>query len=48
MCIVIICCPVRDVINLEINHSFLIKPFLRKQKVKTEIQISQERKELLR
>ena len=27
MCIVIICCPVYDVINFVINHSFLIKPF---------------------
>ena len=27
MCIVIICCPVCDVINFEINHGFLIKPF---------------------
>ena len=27
MCIVIICCSVFDVINFEINHSFLIKPF---------------------
>ena len=27
MCIVIICCPVCDVINFEFNHSFLIKPF---------------------
>ena len=27
MCIVIICCPVCDVINFEINHSFLIKLF---------------------
>ena len=27
MCIVIICCPVCDVINFEINQSFLIKPF---------------------
>ena len=27
MCVVIICCSVFDVINFEINHSFLIKPF---------------------
>ena len=27
MCIVIICCPVCDVINFKINHSFLVKPF---------------------
>ena len=27
MCIVIICCPVCEVINVEVNHSFLIKPF---------------------
>ena len=27
MCIVIIFCPVCDVINFEINHSFFIKPF---------------------
>ena len=26
MCIVIICCPVCDLIGFEINHSFLIKP----------------------
>ena len=26
-CIVIIYCPAYDVINFEINHSFLIKPF---------------------
>ena len=26
ICIVIICCPVCDAINFEINHSFLIKP----------------------
>ena len=26
--IVIICCPVCDAINFEINHNFLIKPFL--------------------
>ena len=28
MCIVIICCPVCDIINFEINHSFLIKALL--------------------
>ena len=28
MCIIIICCPVCDVINFENNHSFPIKPFL--------------------
>ena len=28
MCIVIICCPVFDIINFEINHSFLIKGLL--------------------
>ena len=27
MCIVIICCLVCDIINLKINHSFLIEPF---------------------
>ena len=27
MCIVIICCPVPDVISFEIKYSFLIKPF---------------------
>ena len=27
MCIVIICSPISDVINIEINHSFLIKTF---------------------
>ena len=27
MCIVIICYPVRDVLNFEINHSLLIKAF---------------------
>ena len=27
MCIVIVCCWVYDTINVEINHSFLIKPF---------------------
>ena len=27
ICIVIICCPVCDVIKVEINHSFLTKPF---------------------
>ena len=26
-CIVIICCPAYDVINFEINHSFLMKMF---------------------
>ena len=28
MCIVIICCPLWDVIDFEINHSFLFTPFL--------------------
>ena len=27
MCIAIISCPVCDVINFEINHNFLVKPF---------------------
>ena len=39
-CIMIICCPVYDVINFEIYLSFLIKPFLyiiKKQKVKIKI-----------
>ena len=27
ICILIICCPVCDVINFEINQSFLIEPF---------------------
>ena len=48
MCIVIICCPVCDVINFEIKHSFLIKTFyIHNQKVRTKLEISQELKELL-
>ena len=27
MCIVMFCCPVCDIINFEINHNFVIKPF---------------------
>ena len=37
MCIVIICCPAYDVINLEINRSFLIKSFSYKPKSQTKI-----------
>ena len=39
-CIMIICCPVYDVINFEIYLSFLIEPFLyiiKRQKVKIKI-----------
>ena len=46
MCIVIICCPVCDVINFEINHNFLTV-FVRNQTFKTKMKISQEQKELL-
>ena len=45
MCIVIICCPVRDTINFEINLSFLIKLFL--HIIKKSGQKPQERQELL-
>ena len=44
VCIVIICCSVCDVINFEINHSFLMKAFF--QRVRVKMYISQERKEL--
>ena len=37
MCIAIICYPVCDVINFEINHSFRIRPFLHNQKVSTKM-----------
>ena len=46
MCIVVICCPVCDVINFEINHNFLTV-FVRNQTFKTKMKISQEQKELL-
>ena len=48
ICIIIICCPVCDVINFEINLSFPIKPFfLCNLKVRTKSYISQEWNELL-
>ena len=48
MGIVIICFPVCDVKNVEINPNFLIKPFsYMTKKVVTEIWITWERKELL-
>ena len=48
MCIVIICCPVCDIKNFEINHGFLIEPvLLYKQNVWKIMQISQELKKLL-
>ena len=28
LCIAVIYCPVSDIMNFEVNHSFLIKPFL--------------------
>ena len=48
MCIVVVCWPGCDIINLEISLRFLIKPhFLHDQKFKTKSSISWERKELL-
>ena len=46
-CIVIICCPVCDVINFEIHHSFLIKPLFYITKKSGTKKLSQKRKELL-
>ena len=49
MCIVIICFLVSDVINFEINLSFLIKPFFyMTKKVKTKIEIYSEQEGNLR
>ena len=48
MCIVIICCPVCDIINLEINHNFLIKPFSYITKNSGQKCKSPERKEVLK
>ena len=45
MCIVIICCPIYDVMNFGIKTNPLIKPFFYiTNKVKTKMLISQERK----
>ena len=46
--ITIVCLPVWDVINFEINLIFLIKPFCYKTKKSRKNLISWERKELLR
>ena len=49
ICFVIICFQVCDVINFEINLSFLMKlSFYLTKKVRTKIQICYEQKELLR
>ena len=42
-----ICCPGCEIVNFEINLSFLIKPLIN-QEVKTKILISQEQKKVFK
>ena len=49
MCIVTVCSPGCDVINFEISLIFLIEMFsMHVHNIKTKVEISGERKELLR
>ena len=48
MYVVILCSPGCDVMNFEIYITLLLKPFFYKNKIKAKIQISWDRKKLLR